>query len=203
MARSRYPVPAGFFRQELEVKRSRFIATLAPAASVDEARQFIENIRKEFPDARHNCWAFLLGPPGSSDRVGLSDDGEPSGTAGKPMLQAPLHCGAGDLVVVVSRYFGGIKLGTGGLVGAYGQTTERALESMPRGEKIAWAYLKLGFDYSVLELLQRDLPQSEVEILEETFSEQVTWYLRLPEERETDFRARVVDRSHGRVRFDA
>ncbi len=202
MARSRYPVPAGFFRQELEVKRSRFIATLAPAASVDEARQFIENIRKEFPDARHNCWAFLLGPPGSSDRVGFSDDGEPSGTAGKPMLQALLHCGAGDLVVVVSRYFGGIKLGTGGLVRAYGQATQQALESMPRGEKIAWVYLKLGFDYSVLELLQRDLPQFEVEILEETFSEQVTWYLRLPEERETDFRDRVVDRSHGRVRFD-
>ncbi|MDH3998508.1 MAG: YigZ family protein, partial [Desulfuromonadales bacterium] len=81
---SRYPVPKSRFCSEIEVQRSRFITTVQPVSSVAEAQQFIAAMKKEFPDANHNCWAYLVGPPGSSDQVGLSDDGEPHGAAGKP-----------------------------------------------------------------------------------------------------------------------
>ncbi|NLG62975.1 MAG: hypothetical protein GX539_12100, partial [Candidatus Cloacimonetes bacterium] len=100
------------------VQRSRFIATLAHAPDVESARAFIEEVRAEFPDATHNCWAFVAGPPGSTSHVGFSDAGEPHGTAGRPMLDVLLHSGIGEVAAVVTRYFGGVKLGKGGLVRA-------------------------------------------------------------------------------------
>ena len=109
----------GFFREEETVKRSRFIVTVGRAASPEAAHAFIERIREEHSQATHNCWAFNAGEPGSTAQVGASDDGEPKGTAGRPMLTAVLHSGIGEVVVVVTRYFGGILLGTGGLVRAY------------------------------------------------------------------------------------
>ena len=108
---NRYPVPAKIQRYSEEIQRSRFITTLGPAHEVAEARDFIDKIRTEFADATHNCWAFLVGPPGSSGHVGMSDDGEPHGTAGRPMLQVLNHAPVGDIVAVVTRYFGGAKLG--------------------------------------------------------------------------------------------
>src|SRR5665811_1552158 len=115
----RYPIPAGRARVEDIILRSRFITTAGPASGSEEARAFVAAVRSEFADASHNCYAFVAGPPGSSAQVGMSDDGEPGGTAGRPMLAALLGCGIGDIVVVVSRYFGGTLLGTGGLVRAY------------------------------------------------------------------------------------
>ena len=100
---ARYPIPAAEFEHEIEVRRSRFRATVAPAASVEDARGFIQGIRKQYPDATHNCWAYLVGPPGSTDRVGMSDDGEPHGTAGRPMLNVLSHASVGDVAVVVTR----------------------------------------------------------------------------------------------------
>ena len=133
---TRYPIPAGEYRQEEEISRSRFITTVAPARTLDEAQQFIQRIREEFPDATHNCWAYVVGPPGSTARIGMSDDGEPHGTAGKPMLGMLLHGDTGDTVAVVTRYFGGTKLGTGGLVRAYGGCLQRALQAMPRAARV-------------------------------------------------------------------
>jgi hypothetical protein len=109
-----YRVPAGEHRARDEISRSRFVTTLAPAPSLAEAHAFVARVRAEFPDATHNCWAFVVGPPGSTGRVGLSDAGEPHGTAGRPMLTALLHSGVGDVAAVVTRYYGGTKLGTGG-----------------------------------------------------------------------------------------
>ena len=100
----------GFFREEETVKRSRFIVTVGRAASPEAAHAFIEKIREEHSQATHNCWAFNAGEPGSTAQVGASDDGEPKGTAGRPMLTAVLHSGIGEVVVVVTRYFGGILL---------------------------------------------------------------------------------------------
>lgn len=102
-------LPSGsFFREEETVKRSRFIVTVGRAASPEAAHAFIEKIREEHSQATHNCWAFNAGEPGSTAQVGASDDGEPKGTAGRPMLTAVLHSGIGEVVVVVTRYFGGI-----------------------------------------------------------------------------------------------
>src|ERR1051325_1555091 len=138
---ARYPIPAETHRTREEIERSKFITTVAPAPSIDEAQAFIASIRDEFPDATHNCWAYVVGPPGSTARIGLSDDGEPRGTAGRPMLTALLHGGVGDVAAVVTRYFGGVKLGTGGLVRAYGGCLQRALLTLPRAERVDWVTL--------------------------------------------------------------
>ncbi|MCX7792579.1 MAG: YigZ family protein, partial [Chloroflexaceae bacterium] len=116
---SRYPIPAGRARAELLVLNSRFVATAGPAPDVEAAKAFIAAIRQELPGASHHCYAFLAGH-GASVIAGMSDDGEPAGTAGRPMLAVLRGSGLGDVVVVVTRYFGGALLGTGGLVRAYG-----------------------------------------------------------------------------------
>lgn len=118
---------AGRVDHELEIKRSRFIAHLQPVGSVAEADAFIAAVRKEFWDARHNCVAMVTGELG--DQARSSDDGEPSGTAGVPMLEVLRRRGMTDVVAVVTRYFGGVKLGAGGLVRAYGSAVSEALDA--------------------------------------------------------------------------
>ncbi|MDO5530871.1 YigZ family protein [Sutterella sp.] len=134
-----YPVPdlppGGIHRAEETIKRSRFIVTMARAASPEAAHAFVERIRAEHPQATHNCWAFNAGAPGSTAQVGASDDGEPKGTAGRPMLTALLHSGVGEIVAVVTRYFGGTLLGTGGLVRAYQGSVKLGLEGLPVRER--------------------------------------------------------------------
>jgi Uncharacterized protein family UPF0029 len=129
---ARYPVPAQQHRVEQVIDRSRFICTVARVQSSEEAQAFIKTMNAEFPDATHNCWAYVVGAPGSTDRVGMSDDGEPHGTAGRPMLTVLLHSGVGEIAAVVTRYYGGTKLGTGGLVKAYSGAVQEALAGMPR-----------------------------------------------------------------------
>ena len=123
--------PGEIHRVEDVIRRSRFIATFARVSSTEEAKDFLERIRAEHAQATHNCWAFVAGEPGSTAQVGASDDGEPKGTAGRPMLTALLHSGVGEVAVVVTRYFGGILLGTGGLVRAYQGSVKLGLEGLP------------------------------------------------------------------------
>ncbi len=113
-------------REELKVKGSRFIASVAPVTTKDEAMAFVDDIRREFYDASHNCFAYRLGPLGMNFRA--ADDGEPSGSAGKPMLFSIQKYKFCDIAVVVTRYFGGVKLGVGGLARAYSSAAEMALE---------------------------------------------------------------------------
>ncbi|GAK29250.1 YigZ family protein, partial [Serratia liquefaciens] len=122
-----YPIPAGPISVSEEIKKSRFITLLAPTSGVDAAKAFIQQVRDEHPAARHHCWAFVAGPPTDSQQLGFSDDGEPSGTAGKPILAQLMGSGIGEITAVVVRYYGGIKLGTGGLVRAYGSGVQQAL----------------------------------------------------------------------------
>ena len=152
---SRYPVPAGVHRTEQVIQRSRFVATLGPAATVDEAVAFVRAVAAEFADATHNCWAYLVGPPGSTGRVGMSDAGEPHGTAGRPMLTALLHSGVGDVAAVVTRYYGGTKLGTGGLVRAYGGAVQAALAALPRGERVEYVELAVAVEYAHVSAVQQ------------------------------------------------
>ena len=113
-----YAVPAASCEQEYVVKRSRFIARVVPVNSRADVNAAVARAREDYPDARHHCWAYLLGPPGKAAGAGMSDDGEPAGTAGKPILNVLQHGHLGDVLVIVVRYFGGIKLGAGGLVRA-------------------------------------------------------------------------------------
>lgn len=199
----RYPVPAGDCRVEETIKRSRFVTTVGRVSTTDEARAFVRRISEEFADATHNCWAFLVGPPGDSSRVGASDAGEPHGTAGRPMLNVLLHSGVGDVAAVVTRYYGGTKLGKGGLVRAYGGGVSAAMEALELTECVATVDVILGAEYALAEALRRVFPEYEVEVLGERFSEDVEWTLRLPEEHVETFEKAVAGVSNGRARLAA
>jgi uncharacterized YigZ family protein len=194
---SRYPIPTDRFRCEIEVERSRFITTVLPVISPDEAQKFIAAIKAEFPDANHNCWAYLVGSPGSTDQIGLSDDGEPHGAAGKPMLTVLQYSGLGDTAVVVTRYFGGIKLGKGGMVKAYTAAVKTALDQLPRSERIDWVYLQLTLGYALVTLFERKMAEFELEILDTDYGERVSHKIRLPREREEAFRGMFDDLTAG------
>ncbi|HEX3158286.1 MAG TPA: YigZ family protein [Gemmatimonadaceae bacterium] len=202
-APSRYPVPARTHRTEEEVRRSRFITTLERVTSVEAAADFIRRVSEEFADATHNCWAYVVGPPGSTDRIGMSDDGEPHGTAGRPMLNALLHGGLGDVAAVVTRYYGGVKLGTGGLVRAYGGSLQQALLSAPRAEHVDYRRFTVVVDYPAVDTIQQLLPTFEAEVLAQHYLADVTYELRLPSERVEAFRGAVLDATRGQGRIQA
>ena len=199
---SRYPIPRERHRTQVTIERSRFICTVAPAASSAEAQGFVKAMNAEFPDATHNCWAYVIGAPGSTGGIGMSDDGEPHGTAGRPMLTVLLHGGVGDIVAVVTRYYGGVKLGTGGLARAYGGTVSLALATLPRTERVDLAEVGVVVGYGAIDTLRQILPAHEAEVLEESYGEDVTWRLRLPAERLTAFRGAVMDATRGRGRVE-
>lgn len=201
MSQTRYPIPATYQRSEIEVERSRFITSIEPAASPEAAQAFVARIKQEFPDASHNCWAYLVGPPGSSDRIGLSDDGEPHGAAGKPMLTVLQHGHIGDIVVVVTRYFGGIKLGKGGMVKAYTRAVQSALEQLEKTEKIDWLELAISFDYTQLNQIERLLPDFEAQIAARQFTEQIILQLKFPAEREEALRIQLTNLTAGKILF--
>ena len=203
MTAGRYHIPAGAVRVEEEIKRSRFITSLAPAPTVEAARALIAAVSAEFADANHNCWAYVVGPPCSTSQVGMSDDGEPHGTAGRPMLNVLLHSGVGDIAAVVTRYFGGTLLGTGGLVKAYSGGVQLALASLPTVERVPRAEVTVVVGYSAVTPLQRLLPQYEVEILNQEFETDATFHLRLPQERLAAFSAAVVELTNGQALVEA
>lgn len=176
----RYPIPAGRHRVEDEIRRSRFITTISRARTRTEAEAFIAEIRAEFPDATHNCWAFVAGPPGSTAVVGMSDDGEPHGTAGRPMLEALLHSGVGEVAAVVTRFYGGVKLGRGGLGRAYAGGVSHALEGMPRGEYVERRVLRVVCDYPARDPLLRLADDVGAELLDETYGVDVVLVVGVP-----------------------
>lgn len=195
----RYPIPADLHRVEETIKRSRFVTTLAHTPDADAARAFIAAVKEEFPDATHNCWAFNAGPPGDTASVGLSDDGEPSGTAGKPMLNTLLHSGVGEISAVVTRYFGGTKLGTGGLVRAYTSMVNLGLETLPLKEMVVTATREVTLPYPAVTLFKRMLPEFEVEIVSETFTDTAGFTVELPEEHLDRFADRIQEMTDGRA----
>ena len=182
----RYPIPAKTVRTEMTIKRSRFIATVGFADTVAAARAFIREIRAEMPDATHHVYAFRVGY-GSSVQEGLSDDGEPAGTSGKPTMAVLRGSGLGDAVVVVTRYYGGAKLGTGGLVRAYSGAAKAAFEMLPHREKISTVTVEIPLPYNHYEQVKRLLPDYQAAILDETFAGSVTLTLNVPEDLLEDF----------------
>ncbi len=196
---ARYPIPAGRTRAELVIKNSRFITQIASAESSQIAQSFIKEVSSAFEDANHNCWAYVVGPPGSTAQIGMSDDGEPHNTAGRPMLNVLLHAEVGDVVAVVTRYFGGVKLGRGGLVRAYGQAVKEALDQSPTAEKVDWAELAITADYASAPAICRLLPSVGAELLEETFDAQVRLRVRVPAERKDALSKALNDATRGRA----
>jgi uncharacterized YigZ family protein len=198
---ARYPIPAATVRFQETISRSRFITTVAAAATPEQARGLVAEVRAEFPDATHHCFAYVAGPPGSTAQIGMSDDGEPGGTAGRPMLAVLLGSGVGDIAAVVTRFFGGTKLGTGGLVRAYSGGVKAALTQLPLQEKVVLRTLVLGGAYHWISALDRLLPSYEAQVDERTFDADVTWHISVPEECCDALVQALTELSRGEIRI--
>lgn len=195
---SSYPVPACEIRREFIVSNSRFISTLAPVFSIDEAKAFIARIKAEFPDASHNVPVYLIGH-GVSETAHCSDAGEPSGTAGRPALAVLHGSGLGDVAVVITRYFGGTRLGTGGLVRAYSEAVRLVVQAVPRAEKVLTHTIILVFPYTYLERVRLLVASLAGTVLDEEFTTDVTLTARLRVEQLPTFQSALGDLTKGKV----
>lgn len=194
----RYLIPKGRTRVEIRVSNSRFIATAAPASTVKEAQAFLREIRAEMPDATHHVYAFKIGY-GASVSEGMSDDGEPSGTAGPPAMAVLRGTGIGDVALVITRYFGGTKLGTGGLVSAYSAAAKAVFEALDTEEKVTRVAVEFSVPYALLERVRLLLPEYEATDAQEQFEADVRIRFLVPEERFGALAAAIGDLSSGRV----
>ena len=191
-----YFVPTGASETELVEKRSRFLGHVWPVESEEEARARIEEIRKKHYDARHNCWCYRI-REGGVERY--SDDGEPQGTAGQPMLNVFQREGVTNVCCVVTRYFGGILLGAGGLVRAYTQSAKDALDAAGISVVRRWVEVAVPCPYSFFERLKLELEAHGGVLGEVEYAADVTVHALLPEERAEDFAAHILDVSAGTV----
>ncbi len=175
-----YSVPAEQVSYSEEIKKSRFITLLARTEGVEAAKAFVQDARNQHPAARHHCWAFVAGAPNDSQQLGFSDDGEPAGTAGKPILSQLMGSGVGEITAVVVRYYGGIMLGTGGLVKAYGGGVQQALKLLVVQQKVPLVEYAVQCDYSQLQLVETLLSQVGGHILRSQYGASVDLVLALP-----------------------
>jgi uncharacterized YigZ family protein len=192
-------IPAKLSRYEQTIKNSQFITFITHAATPLLAHQFIESIRKEFPDARHVCWAFVAGKPKQTTDVSCSDDGEPAGTAGKPMLNVLLHSEVGEVVAVVVRYFGGIKLGTGGLVRAYSSSVTVALKQTPTQLKVAMQSFRLSANYALEDAIRRNLQDLECKLLAVDYGAELEMNGLCPITAQTQLQQALADLGRGQI----
>lgn len=175
-----YISPIDTQRFETEVKRSRFITTVSRTTDRLGAKAFITTIRKEFPDANHHCWAMVAGRPDDVYQQDQSDDGEPKGTAGKPMLNVLQHANMGNIVVVVTRYFGGIKLGTGGLTRAYSQSVSEALRQLNTEITYIREAVTVALPYTSFDQFEHWLKTANISIDNKEFTHLIMLELQVP-----------------------
>lgn len=193
-----YLIPAQEIRVEHKVVNSLFIGSLTPAFSVEAAKKFISRIKSEFPDATHNVPAYLIGH-GASVIAHSSDDGEPSGTAGRPALAVLQGSGLGDLAVVITRYFGGTKLGTGGLVRAYSDTVKFLIADVPRAKKVELEVYQIEASYSLFDRVQLLVEKLAGEIFDREFQANVRLTIALEPGQAGRFQREIQDLSAGQV----
>ena len=193
-----YAIPLKEVRREQVVINSRFIATLTPVFSIEEARAFIVRIKKEFADASHNVPAYIIGG-GNTVTEYFSDDGEPSGTAGKPALMVLRGSGLGDVAVVITRYFGGTLLGTGGLVKAYTESTHLAVNAVARGRRVPVHVAMVAISYNLLERVRLLVTRQGGEILDEEFAADITMTIQVPVEVFELFQDELREMSAGKL----
>lgn len=196
-----YPVPAEAVSFSEEIKKSRFITFLAHTGGVEAAKTFIQDVRNQHPAARHHCWAFVAGAPADSQQLGFSDDGEPAGTAGKPILGQLMGSGVGEITAAVVRYYGGIMLGTGGLVKAYGGGVQQALKLLTVYQKVPLAEYKLHCDYPQLVLVESLMQQMGGQILQSDYGAAVELRLALPAAEASAIVIRLYDLSRGTLQL--
>ena len=182
-------------KDDFTEKRSKFIGYIAPVQTVEEANQFIEKIKKENYDAKHNCYAYILR---ETKLKRYSDDGEPQGTAGTPILNVLEKEHITDAIIVVTRYFGGVLLGTGGLTRAYTHAAKLALEAAEIKTMSLCSILSVTVDYAFYQKLKFMMQQLQMKILEENFLENVTLLFSVPKENEKNCIDKIFELSDGK-----
>ena len=196
-----HAVPLNEIRREHVVVNSRFIATLAPVFSIAEAQTFMARIKKEFADASHNVPAYIIGG-GNTVAEFCSDDREPPGTSGKPALAVLRGSGLGDAALVITRYFGGTLLGTGGLVKAYTESAQLVVNAVERGQRVPVYVAMLAIPYNLLERLRLVVTRAHGEILGEDFGAEVTLTFRLPVDSFDKFQNELQELSAGKLQAE-
>ena len=199
MARKSYKIAASEVIEETIVTRSRFICYLAPCQSSEQAKAFIKKVQALHPQATHHCYAFLTGAADDSQGYGFSDDGEPSGTAGRPMLAALQGGGIGEVCAVVVRYFGGTKLGTGGLQRAYGASVRHALTFLASKIKIPMVHKSLACQYNQVNDVVHLIEQANAKIIKQDFTEQVIIQMAIPEAQSERLQQQLFTLSAGEI----
>ncbi len=197
-----YLVPAREHEVTLEIKRSKFIAIIGRCITTQDAHAFVETIRQREPSATHHCWAFVAGPPGSDMAIGYSDDGEPSGTAGRPMLSVLQYADVGEVVAVVTRYYGGQKLGTGGLVRAYSQAVSLALDTLPTLLWMKRQRVCMTLAYEDYETVKRMTNHPDILDVHTTFDASVHVTLDIPVDLWPQIQSQVRNATAGRAQWE-
>jgi len=193
-------IPARCIETEFLDRNSRFITSAGPAFSVDEAQNFIKRIESKYPDAHHHVPVYIIGH-GSSIIAHCSDDGEPSGTAGRPALAVLQGSSIGDVALVVTRYFGGTKLGTGGLVRAYGDSVRNLLKSLPLAMKVATTTLMFVISYPLFEQTQLMITNHNGRVMDKAFGADVTITVRLIDKHLECFKEKMIELTRGNIEF--
>ncbi len=184
---------------EIEVKKSKFIATLKSVTTEEEAQEFIGEMKKKYWDAKHNCSAMVIGK--NAELTRCSDDGEPAQTAGRPMLGVLLHSEVRNVVCVVTRYFGGTLLGTGGLIKAYSDAVAEALKNSSVGEELEGVLIGITLDYASYGKVQYEFSGIGVKTEDVIFAENVTANVRVPSEEDGKIREMLIDITQGKVQI--
>lgn len=175
-----YSIPTGTYKTEIEVKKSRFIAYAAHTAGTKLAKTFIQALKEDYPDARHHCYGFMAGAPWDSNHYGFSDDNEPSGTAGMPIFSHLKHNNIGEITIVVVRYFGGTKLGTGGLSRAYSDAAKAVLDQVVLKQYVETEKISFTADFSQEAVVRHIVEASEGKIISVEYSQTVKITVEIP-----------------------
>ncbi len=197
-----YHIPLTTTCAEETIKRSRFIVQITHTPDIQTAKIFIAKIRSQHASANNNCWAYVAGAPMSSHVLGFSDDGEPAGTAGKPMLNVLMGSDIGEITAVVTRYFGGIKLGTGGLMRAYSGSLKRSMQEIKTIEKIPVSVIYTKSEYAYQTTIDQVLKEFNTLDVKRRFTDHISWIVKMDSRVLEAFIDNVFDRTNGQVKFE-
>lgn len=198
--RKNYKTVKGYGEREIIISKSRFIAYVDRAETEDEALAFIDKIKKMHPNATHNCSCYMVGEHDQIQKA--NDDGEPSGTAGVPMLEVLKKQGLKDTVVVVTRYFGGIKLGGGGLIRAYGKSTTEGIDASQVVERKVHHLMKVAVDYNWLGKVENEVRQSSYTLKEITYADAVELFVFVLAEEQSVFEEWMIEMTNGQAQIE-
>lgn len=194
-----YFIPKGPVEAEYQIKRNRFICYVEHCSNRMEAQEFIEMIKSAHPSARHHCWAYIAGNPHSTTDVGCTDDGEPSGTAGKPILSVLQYSGIGEIAAIVVRYTPGVKLGTGGLMRAYQSSVQIALDELETIEKVDLTTVKVQYPYNCEEAVRYFVEKNPIQVVATEYLNNIRVELSLPRDKRSELLDTLQDKLNGQL----